>query len=78
MEKTKDVRDTRILEKGVYEFLVFNRGGQQLYRVDFCKNESLPIEHRLKLIFGLIWSLKSFSKLVHGKQKNETVDGVGR
>ena len=64
MEKTEKTKEVRILEKGVYEFMIFSRTGQLLYRVDYSKNEDMPLQHRLKLIFGLLWSLKSFSKLV--------------
>ncbi len=69
MEKVEKPREARILEKGIYEFLIFSRTGQLLYRVDYSKSEDIVLHHRLKLTFGLIWSLKSFSKLMAPEEK---------
>ena len=56
----------------VYEFLVFSKSGSCLYHADFTgtinfekeKDKSSDVYQRQKLIFGLVWSLKSFSQMV--------------
>ena len=56
----------------VYEFLIFSKTGSCLYHADFTgtinfekeKDKSSDVYQRQKLIFGLFWSLKSFSQMV--------------
>ena len=52
----------------IFEFLIFNKSGQCLFHVDFTGSinfdKTNDVHQRQKLIFGLIWSLKSFSQMV--------------
>ena len=58
----------------IFEFLIFNRNGVCLLHIDFqdesmnLKNKALLVnrdnENRYKLIFGLIFSMKSFVKVL--------------
>ena len=70
------------------EFLIFNRSGLCLCHIDLLQGEVLPttsnkpeeitqeqktIFEKQKLIFGLLWSLKSWSQQVSAKHLACTV-----
>jgi len=50
----------------VYELLIFTREGKCIYHTDLTNkldfNDEKAIVDRQKLIFGLVWSLKAFSR----------------
>ena len=54
----------------IHEFFIFNRSGVCIFHLDFqdkiltnkCLTFDRLIEHRYKLIFGLLFSMKSFVK----------------
>ena len=62
----------------VHELIIFNKGGQCLYHHDFFKSRKegdlkglinldkldKKIVEKQKLLFGLLWSLKSFSQMM--------------
>ena len=56
----------------VYEFLVFSKTGPCLFHLDFTgslnfekeADKNSDVRQRQKLLFGLIWSIKSFSQMV--------------
>ena len=64
--------------KNIHELIIFNRVGQCIYHHDFHKSkqegdlkglvnvDAIPndILQKQKLVFGLLWSLKSFSGMV--------------
>ena len=63
---------------GVYELIIFNKTGACLYHHDLMKsklqgnlkglyhpdNTPQKVKEKEKLVFGLLWSLKSFSQMV--------------
>ena len=53
------------LKEKLFDFFIFSRTGQLLYSIYQNKPDDSEFQNRLKFIFGLIWSLKSFSKLVN-------------
>ena len=56
----------------VYEFLIFSKTGSCLYHLDFtgtinfdkAHDKNGDVHQRQKLVFGLLWSIKSFSIMV--------------
>ena len=59
-----------LINSNVHEFFIFNRSGVCVFHIDFSEksimNKAISIdkllEHRYKLIFGLLFSMKSFVK----------------
>ena len=52
----------------VYEFLIFNRRGDCLLHEDYTNTQPMHdkrvMKERQKLVFGLLWSLREFSKMI--------------
>ncbi len=59
---------TTTASSSVFEFLIFNKSGQCLFHLDFTGTinfeKTNDVQQRQKLVFGLTWSLKSFSQMV--------------
>ena len=59
-----------LTSNNIHEFFIFNRSGVCIFHLDFSEkiatNKSISLdkllEHRYKLIFGLLFSMKSFVK----------------
>jgi len=69
VEKKEKTKEAQILDRGIYEFMIFGRAGMLLYRADYSKSSALVLEDRMKLISGLIWSLRSFAKICMPEDK---------
>ena len=52
----------------VYEFPIFNRRGDCLLHEDYTNTQPMHdkrvMKERQKLVFGLLWSLREFSKMI--------------